>query len=48
MNIGLCKSCGDAYDAEEVNDGYCLNCAPDAGDLEEPEMDMSKLVGDCE
>jgi hypothetical protein len=52
MNIGLCKCCGSAYDVEEVNDGYCLNCAPDAGAVmslhEEPEIDIRRVVSDCE
>ena len=29
MDIGLCKSCGGAYDPEEIDDGYCLGCSPE-------------------
>ncbi len=29
MKFNLCKSCGNAYDADEIRDGYCLFCAPD-------------------
>jgi len=29
LEVGLCKSCGDAYDAAEIDDGYCLGCSPE-------------------
>ncbi len=53
MRISLCKSCGKAYDEDEVNDGYCLECAPDAamvfslGDV--PNVDEINLMteNDC-
>ena len=51
MNIGLCKSCGNAFDMDEINDGFCLDCAPDAGAImsmeEPPKVDWNAL-GDCE
>jgi hypothetical protein len=62
MKVDLCKSCGAAFDVDEVNDGYCLNCPTpeidnflrDSSDSVEwcgdnrPELDMSRIVTDCE
>jgi hypothetical protein len=32
MNVQLCKSCGNAFDLDEFEDGYCDTCMPDAGE----------------
>jgi hypothetical protein len=48
MNIGLCKSCGTAFDPAEIDDGYCLGCQPDSGEIEEPPaVDWDRVTGDC-
>jgi hypothetical protein len=31
MNVQLCKSCGNAFDLDEFQDGYCDSCLPDSG-----------------
>jgi Zn finger protein HypA/HybF involved in hydrogenase expression len=28
--VGVCKSCGDPYDLEEWDDGYCNTCMGEA------------------
>jgi hypothetical protein len=47
MKVDLCQSCGSAFDADEITDGYCYNCSPDSGE-EAPELDMGRIVTDCE
>ena len=42
MKVDLCKSCGSAFDMDEVNDGYCLNCAPDEPKLCAPYSGMNE------
>jgi hypothetical protein len=29
MKVDLCQSCGSAFDADEINDGFCLMCQPE-------------------
>lgn len=29
MQFELCKQCGQAFDSEDMNDGYCYNCKGD-------------------
>ena len=51
MRVDLCQSCGSAFDADEINDGFCLLCQPDAGavlSLEEPPKVDWNALGDCE
>lgn len=51
MEFSLCKNCGDVFHPDEVEGGYCYNCAPDAGAIlsleEPPKVDWNSL-GDCE
>lgn len=37
IRVALCKSCGSAYDEDEISDGYCLDC-PSEADTEIQEL----------
>jgi hypothetical protein len=49
MNVQLCKSCGNAFDLDEFQDGYCDSCLPDSGEMPEepPAIDWDRVVSDC-
>jgi uncharacterized OB-fold protein len=47
LEFSLCNNCGGVFHPDEVEQGYCYNCSPDSGE-EAPELDMSRIVTDCE
>jgi uncharacterized OB-fold protein len=47
LEFSLCNNCGGVFHPDEVEQGFCYNCSPDSGE-EAPELDMSRIVTDCE
>lgn len=51
MKIEICQNCGNAFDPQDMDMGFCFNCQPDAGavlSLEEPPKVDWNALGDCE
>jgi predicted Zn-ribbon and HTH transcriptional regulator len=48
MRLGVCKDCGNVFDEEDMENGFCPGCPTTDSGEEAPELDMSRIVTDCE